>query len=129
MDHPISFRRPKEVLLIGRKQVDFSREQKNVDIIVTLILFVILTLGTVPNNLEKRMGELEILRRIATIQTIALLKIGLNTWKTAIGIKRFAVHQVEDHHFQHNLLYCRRLIICKIALRRKKGVMWYYLLI
>ena len=57
------------------KYLDLARELKKLqNMKVTVILFVVGALGTVPRGLEKRLGAPEIRRRIKTIQKTTMLK-------------------------------------------------------
>ena len=57
--------------------------------------------GTLPKNLEKKFDELEIKRRIETVQTTALLKSGwilgrvLQTWELAVTQTPMENYQLE----------------------------------
>ena len=60
---------------------------------VTVIPIVFRPLGTVPKNLEKRLKEVEIIDKIDTIQTIALLRLVgilrnvLDTWDDQLSLE------------------------------------------
>ena len=63
---------------------------------VTVVLFVIGTLGMVPKGLKRALEELEIRRQIETFQTI---EISYNTKKSPEDLKSLDVTQiiVKDH--------------------------------
>ena len=79
------------------KSLDLARKPRKLcNIKVTVIPLVIGALGTVPKDLERGMEELEIRRRIKTMQTV---EIGLNTEKSPGDLRRLAVSQTltKDH--------------------------------
>ena len=58
----------------GKKYVNFAKELKKLNIKVTVISIIVRAVRTISQKLEKRIGELEIQRKIETVQITALLR-------------------------------------------------------
>ena len=69
---------------------------------MTVISFVILSLGNVFKGLERGQEELKIKERIETIQNI--VKIGQNTEKSPGDLRTIAVTQIPGENYQLTLV-------------------------
>ena len=69
---------------------------------VTIIPIVISAFGTVTKGLLKRVEDLEIGRRVETIQTTAFVENGQNTEKSPGDLRKLAVTQtlVKNHQLK-----------------------------
>ena len=100
------------------KYLDFTRELKKLwNMKIMVIPIVAGALGTVLEDLEKRLGDQEMRGRIDTIQTTAL--IGKNTEKSPGDMRKFAITQttVENH---------KQMLVWKLA--RSKIIIYIYII-
>ena len=85
------------------KYLDLARELKKLwNMKVTIIPIVIGAFGIVTKGLLKRLEDLEVGRRVETIQTTALFENGQNTEKSPGDLRRLAVTQtpVKNHQLK-----------------------------